>query len=169
MTPRCRGPHIIGEPCPNCWRVAGEDAGGGRPARAFPEPRRVDVQRLVAEEAAAHVRELSGIVAGLVDVLVLVLAAGYVERARAEAEVRALGDEAAHVWAELLAGQRREVFWARTVARLQWERNRALGALDFAALRLVRARAALPRVRAAANRRELAAACDEVQKELEGS
>ena len=155
MTPRCRGPHIIGEPCPNCWRVAGEDAGGGRPARAFPEPRRVDVQRLVAEEAAAHVRELSGIVAGLVDVLVLVLAAGYVERARAKAE--------------LLAGQRREVFWARTVARLQWERNRALGALDFAALRLVRARAALPRVRAAANRRELAAACDEVQKELEGS
>jgi len=109
----------------------------------------------VAEEAAAHVRELSGIVAGLVDVLVLVLAAGYVERARAKAE--------------LLAGQRREVFWARTVARLQWERNRALGALDFAALRLVRARAALPRVRAAANRRELAAACDEVQKELEGS
>lgn len=168
MIPRCRGPHIIGEPCPNCWRVAGEDAGGGRPARAFTEPSRADVQRLVAEEAAAHVREASGIVAGLVDVLVLVLAAAHVERASAEAEARALGDEAAHVWAEVFAGHRRELLWARTVARLQWERDRALGALDLAAPRLVRARAALPRVRAAANRRELAAACDEVQKELEG-
>lgn len=36
--PRCRLPHVVGEPCPSCWYTPGEDAGGGRPASRWRSP-----------------------------------------------------------------------------------------------------------------------------------
>lgn len=159
--PRCRERHVIGEPCPSCWRVRGEDAGGGRPARAFREPSRIEALTLAVGAAVEEMRLMRGSLSWLAEMMALGLLLAGRERDDAVTRARAHATDLAMRLTDAMRMETVALRVAETFA------DRAVVAED----RLERARAALPALRVAGaegGRRAIAEALAKVEQALEG-
>ncbi len=90
---RCLRRHVVGEPCPSCWYVRGEDAGGGRPARRLREPTRSEVLLGGLSAAAEEICALRSTIGQLTELLVR----SDLARHRAVIEAHRAQDQAADV------------------------------------------------------------------------